>query len=297
MDKIDDSWLTITNFKIGRCPLGSGKFGKVHKCIRNDTQEMIAMKVVSRVEFDVDEIIETEIEIHSSLHHEHIVKFFGAFSDESRHYLAMEYVKGGEVYSKSCFFRLMYNDNPTILYKYIELLAKKVVRHVLLALSYCHSKNIIHRDVKPENVILDESYNAKLTDFGWSTICEGEPLFLLCGTPDYISPEMLRETGYGKEVDIWAVGVMVYDLLKGQAPFKRVTLAATYRAIMSLSYKTPKKFKANARSFIQSIFVDPQVRPSISQLLEHPFLIVNDQEFRELPPSLEMGVKRPDDSL
>ncbi len=158
--------------------------------------------------------IKREIKILSKLDHNNIVKFIDCFSTSNHIYLVMELVDGMSLYEllKKQEERRLDEEN-----------AKKIIRQVLKALAYCHSRSVTHRDIKLENIIVSKSGVVKIIDFGFSTCISNEKkVKMFCGTPSYMAPEIVQKQAYcGPPVDIWAVGVLLYVLLFRQIPFPR----------------------------------------------------------------------------
>src|SRR3990167_7410948 len=156
-----------------------------------------------------------EIKIHQSLRHPHIIRFEGAVQVEHMVYIMLEYADNGALF----FF-----INPRT--GMSEKFAFKFFYQTALALEYLHSKGIMHRDIKPENILLDRNYDSKLCDFGW---CAEHGAHLpddesICGTYEYMPPEIVYEKSHNKEVDIWAIGVLLYELIHGRAPYTAESL-------------------------------------------------------------------------
>ena len=123
---------------------------------------------------------------------------------------------------------------------------------VVLMFEYLHSKNIIYRDLKPENILLDKSGYLKLTDFGFAKVCEGRT-YTLCGTPEYLAPEILLNKGHGKPVDWWTFGVLLYEMLAGIDPFNDEDPMLIYQKILKGKLKFPSSFNSNAKSLVKHL--------------------------------------------
>lgn len=150
-------------------------------------------------------------------------------------------------------------------------LTSKSVFYVLTALEFLHEHNIIHRDVKPENILFTRTDEPKLADFGWSCECFSQATEF-CGTLDFISPEIAAALPYKFEVDIWALGATAYDCMYGRPPFEKKTYGGTINAIMTVSYKLSDLMDSDTNNFITSIFKkDISERATICELIKHPF--------------------------
>lgn len=159
----------------------------------------------------------------------HIVKIYEAFETETHVYLVMEYVVGGSLHS-------YLKERPDRRLKEEE--AKAIFKEIMVALSYCHRKSIAHRDIKLENILLDENNHVKLIDFGFSTcIPNDKKIKMFCGTPSYMAPEIVSKVEYaGPPADIWASAVLLFALLNGSFPFRGATDKELYRKIFKGSF-------------------------------------------------------------
>lgn len=264
-DDIFQAHWNINDFLIQKEPLGKGRFGDVYKVKEKRTENVFAVKVlcVNTEDEEQKTTIRREIRNQTCVTHPNIVKLYGIFSGNERFFLLMEYVINGDLWK-----RAKESPNGRLEEKFVS----KCTNQLIDALSLLHSKNIFHRDVKPENVLLDENDNVKLTDFGWS-IASRTKRNTFCGTLDYLSPELVKSIPHDHHVDIWSLGVLVYDVLAGSAPFARKTFKKTYEAIENVDYKTPDFFSDNVKNFLKLIFVsDMKQRAELHDLKHHPFL-------------------------
>ncbi|KAM8967267.1 serine/threonine-protein kinase DCLK3 [Pelodytes ibericus] len=207
-DKIDIEMY----YEIGRT-IGDGNFAVVKECRPRQVNMEYAMKIIDKSKLMGNEyIIENEVQIIKSLSHPNIVRLLDDYETDTEIYLILEYVKGGDLF-----------DAITESIKFTEQDAALMMSDLCDALAYLHNKNIVHRDVKPENLLVqhnpDGTTTLKLADFGLAVYVT-EPIFTVCGTPTYVAPEILSEKGYGLEVDMWATGVILYILLCGFPPFR-----------------------------------------------------------------------------
>uniref|UniRef100_A0A672HWH1 Doublecortin-like kinase 3 n=1 Tax=Salarias fasciatus TaxID=181472 RepID=A0A672HWH1_SALFA len=199
-------------YDIGRV-VGDGNFAVVRECRRRDSGQTLAMKIVERSKLiGREHMMQNELSLLGSLCHPRIVRLFAHHHTHTHSYLVMELVSGGDL------FEAISESG-----KFSEAAAGLMVSDVSEALSYIHSKSIVHRDLKPENLLVEQAAagvcRLKLGDFGLAMVVT-EPVFTICGTPTYVAPEILCETGYGVEVDVWALGVILYILLCGFPPFR-----------------------------------------------------------------------------
>lgn len=150
----------------------------------------------------------------------------------------------------------------------------KYIKQIAEALKYCHSKKVIHRDIKAENLLLGVKGEIKVADFGWSVHAPSSRRSTLCGTLDYLSPEMIKGETYTEKVDLWSVGVLCYEFLVGKPPFEDETYDGTYRKISKASYSMPSFVSAGAQELIRNLLiVNPDKRWNLGQILEHSWII------------------------
>uniref|UniRef100_A0A8C9T405 Serine/threonine-protein kinase DCLK2 n=1 Tax=Scleropages formosus TaxID=113540 RepID=A0A8C9T405_SCLFO len=202
----------LDKYKVGKV-IGDGNFAVVKECVERATGMEFALKIIDKGKCSGKEhLIENEVAVLRRVKHPNIIMLIEEVDTPSELYLVMELVKGGDLF-----------DAITSSTKYTEQDASAMVFNLASALKYLHSLNIVHRDIKPENLLVceypDGTKSLKLGDFGLATVVEG-PLYTVCGTPTYVAPEIIAETGYGLKVDIWAAGVITYILLCGFPPFR-----------------------------------------------------------------------------
>jgi aurora kinase, other len=184
-------------------------------------QYILALKCLYKseiVQSKVEKQIRREIEIQQNLRHPHVLRLYGYFHDEKRIFLMLEFAGKGELYKQltkhGCFTEKRSS-------RYIDQMAD--------ALSYLHSKHVIHRDIKPENLLLGINGELKIGDFGWSVHAPGNRRQTLCGTLDYLPPEMVEGKSHNERVDYWALGVLAFEFLVGNPPFEdRKSIGSTF---------------------------------------------------------------------
>lgn len=220
----------LGRFEIGR-PLGRGKFGHVYLAREKESKQVVALKVLSKKQIENSEVvgqIRREIEIHSHLEHPNILRMYGFFFDAKKIYYIMEYAPGGELYKELKRQR-----------KFEEKQVARYIRQMASALAYIHSCNVFHRDIKPENILICTGDQLKISDFGWSVRALSTQRKTMCGTMDYLCPEIIENRLYDWSVDIWALGVLTYELATGTAPFYHKDRQQQYRNIRNVAITYP----------------------------------------------------------
>ena len=205
----------LTNFDIGR-PLGKGKFGRVYMVrTKVEPNYILALKCLYKseiVQARVEKQIRREIEIQQNLRHPNVLRLYGYFHDEKRIFLMLEFAGKGELYKQLTKYGSFSERRSAV---YIDQMAD--------ALSYLHSKHVIHRDIKPENLLLGINGELKIGDFGWSVHAPSNRRTTLCGTLDYLPPEMVEGREHNEKVDYWALGVLTYEFIVGSPPFEEMS--------------------------------------------------------------------------
>jgi calcium/calmodulin-dependent protein kinase I len=206
----------------------------------------------------------------ASLDHPNIVRLFEIFDEDNILYLVMEIMKGGEL-----FDRIVEKES------YTEKEACETIRPLVDAIRYCHDNGIIHRDLKPENLLYEtteETSIIKISDFGLARFCENELAFTAAGTPGYVAPELVEGKGYGKEVDYWSLGVILYVMLCGYPPFYDENNTVLFQKILNLDYEFASPYwdeiSDSAKDLIKHILTrDPAERYDAEQILNHPWIV------------------------
>ena len=259
----------ITDFIIIK-ELGVGSYGRVILVQHKLTQAKYAIKCIdkrNKVNIEEKPYFRREIEIMYRVHHPNVVKLFGHFEDNKYCYFIMEYIPGGNIYNL-----VPKNGIKTVSTKTIV----SIVKDVISAVYFLHHMNppIIHRDIKPENVVLDQNMRAKLTDFGWSNYMQGDmKRTTVCGTPVYLAPEIINNTGHDEKVDIWCIGVLLFELLTGISPFQGNDVQTIKYNINRLRIAWPREMDRDAVDFIKrTLKFLPEERMTLEQMLLHPFI-------------------------
>uniref|UniRef100_A0A674BBZ1 non-specific serine/threonine protein kinase n=1 Tax=Salmo trutta TaxID=8032 RepID=A0A674BBZ1_SALTR len=269
----DGSDVTLSDiercYDIGRV-VGDGNFAVVHECHRRDNGEAFAVKIVEHSKLiGREHMMQNELSLLGSLSHPRVVRLFTHHHTHTHSYLVMEMVAGGDLF-----------EAIAVRGKFPEEEAGLMVCDVSEALRYIHSKTIVHRDLKPENLLVRERVcvRLKLGDFGLAMVVT-EPIFTVCGTPTYVAPEILSETGYGLPVDLWALGVILYVLLCGFPPFRSRDRdqGELFQMIREahLTFLSPywDGISDGARGLVRALLqVDPTERLTAVQTLMHPWI-------------------------
>ncbi|XP_052616773.1 aurora kinase C-like isoform X12 [Peromyscus californicus insignis] len=265
---------TIDDFEIGR-PLGKGKFGNVYLARLKENHFIVALKVLFKSQIEKEGLehqLRREVEIQAHLQHPNILRLYNYFHDARRVYLILEYAPGGELYKEL-------QRNRT----FDEQRTATIIEELADALTYCHEKKVIHRDIKPENLLLGFRGEVKIADFGWSVHTPSLRRKTMCGTLDYLPPEMIEGRTYNEKVDLWCIGVLCYELLVGNPPFESSTHSETYKRILKVDLRFPHSVPVGAQDLISKLLrYHPSDRLDLSQILKHPWVLAHSR--RILPP-------------
>lgn len=266
--------------------IGEGSFGKVYKVFKNSDGSIYALKTIDKKELGKEHLKYAirECRIMKELDHPFIVTLYYAFQTQSHIYMVLEYCPNYDL--------LHHLEKKSML---DENSARFYLAEILLAIEYLHSFDILYRDIKPENILIDSSGHVKLTDFGLAknNIRGNKLARSFCGSPAYISPELLHNKGSGKSADIYGLGALLFELLAGQPPYYANNLDKLYENIKKARLKFPSHIKEDARNLIKKMLDrDPLKRPTICQIKSHSFFRSIDWEAlasRDVsPPGMNM---------
>lgn len=267
--------------------IGKGSFGEVYKVTEKSSGKIFAMKKIFKnkiIQNGMGKQVQKEIYILKKIHHPNIVRIYEVLMSKDALYIIMEHIVGGELYGLISKYGVLQEEK-----------CRHYVRQILDALAFCHGINVCHRDIKPQNVLLDSNDNIKIIDFGFASIMEIEDfedditndktkfakmeakstnmkkLGTICGTEDYMAPEILNEERYrGDKIDIWSTGVMVYFLLQCSLPFSS---RDKIRNKFDFDDLGDKRISSIGKDFIRCMLKsNPNERYNASDLIDHPWL-------------------------
>uniref|UniRef100_A0A8C1ELG6 calcium/calmodulin-dependent protein kinase n=1 Tax=Cyprinus carpio carpio TaxID=630221 RepID=A0A8C1ELG6_CYPCA len=253
--------------------LGKGAFSVVRRCVKKSTGQEYAAKIINTKKLSArdHQKLEREARICRLLKHPNIVRLHDSISEEGFHYLVFDLVTGGELF-----------EDIVAREYYSEADASQCINQILESVNHIHQHDIVHRDLKPENLLLASKMKGaavKLADFGLAIEVQGDQQawFGFAGTPGYLSPEVLRKDPYGKPVDIWACGVILYILLVGYPPFWDEDQHKLYQQIKAGAYDFPSPewdtVTPEAKNLInQMLTINPAKRITAEQALKHPWV-------------------------
>ena len=251
----------IIEYKKGE-KIGKGGFALSYRCINKITKEICLLKEME-INDKNKKVFSEESEIHSTLNHENIVKYKGSFEYKEKLYLLLEFCENKDLYT-------LFKDRKKL--KEIEVIY--YIKNLIEAVKYLHRKKLVHRDIKLSNIFLTDKLELKLGDFGLTKTILNEKLYGEGGTLYYMAPEIMEGNGYSFEVDIWAIGIIIYQLILGKYPFYGEDKKDTEKKIMKEELKFPEKaiISNAAKDLIKQILVkDPSKRPTLNQILRHEF--------------------------
>lgn len=243
--------------------LGKGNFAVVKLARHRVTNTQVAIKIIDKTRLDRANLekIYREVQIMKRLRHPHIIRLYQVMETKDMIYIVTEYAKNGELF-----------DYLSVRGRLSEEEARSKFLQILSAVEYCHSQNIVHRDLKTENLLLSENMDVKLADFGFGNFyMEGRPLNTWCGSPPYAAPEVFQGKEYeGPLLDVWSLGVVLYVLLCGSFPFDGPNLPTLRQRVLDGRFRIPYYMSEDCESLLRRMLVvDPGKRLSIAQIRQH----------------------------
>lgn len=264
-----NSVVLFGKYEIGRL-LGVGASAKVYHATNIETGKSVAVKVISKKklinngEFAAN--IEREISILRRLHHPNIIDLFEVLASKTKIYFVVEFAEAGELFEEVAKKEKLTEDH-----------ARRYFRQLISAVKHCHSRGVFHRDLKLDNLLLDENDNLKVTDFGLSAVKNQiRPdglLHTVCGTPSYVAPEILAKKGYeGAKADVWSCGVVLFTVTAGYLPFNDYNVTVLYRKIYRGQFRFPKWMSCDLKNLLSRMLdTNPKTRISVDEILEDPW--------------------------
>ncbi|KAK2508569.1 hypothetical protein MC885_004054, partial [Smutsia gigantea] len=232
-------------------PAGTGTFGQVQLVKEKTAKHFFALKVMSIpdvIRLKQEQHVHNEKSVLKEVSHPFLVKLFWTWHDEHFLYMLMEFVPGGELFSY-LRNRGRFSSNTGHFYS-VE---------IVCAIEYLHSREIVYRDLKPENILLDRDGHIKLTDFGFAKKLV-DKTWTLCGTPEYLAPEVIQSKGHGRAVDWWALGILIFEMLSGFPPFFDDNPFGIYQKILAGKIDFPRHLDFNVKDLIKKLLVVDRTR-------------------------------------
>jgi len=244
--------LTFKDFDL-RSTVGTGTFGRVRvvKLAGNKDRTPLALKIMKKSEvirLKQVEHVKAETAILAVIEHPFIVNLLAAFQDEKRLCLLLEFVNGGELFSH------LRKEG-----RFPDADTKFYAGEIVWALHYLHSKSIVYRDLKPENLLIDSEGHMKVTDFGFAKVVE-DRTWTLCGTPEYLAPEIIQSKGHGRAVDWWALGILIFEMLAGYPPFYDENPFGIYQKVLAGRIDFPRHFDVKAKDLIKRLLTHDKAK-------------------------------------
>ncbi|XP_062873338.1 serine/threonine-protein kinase SIK3 homolog isoform X2 [Trichomycterus rosablanca] len=252
--------------------IGKGNFAVVKLATHIITKAKVAIKIVDKTQLDDDNLkkIFREVQIMKMLRHPHIIRLYQVMETERMIYLVTEYASGGEIF-----------DHLVAHGRMAEKDARRKFKQIVAAVHFCHCRNIVHRDLKAENLLLDHNLNIKIADFGFSNLfSRGQLLKTWCGSPPYAAPELFEGKEYdGPKVDIWSLGVVLYVLVCGALPFDGSTLQNLRARVLSGKFRIPFFMSTDCEYLIRHMLVlEPSRRLTMEQICKNKWMRQGDPD-------------------
>jgi len=282
---------TLDEFSQMGEPIGSGSYGQVTKVVHKQTAEIFAMKVISKkkvLEHQMTSYLTREVKTQIKVQHPNILRLLYYFEDEANVYLLLEYAKNGSLFS--VLRKRGRLPEPEAAGFFVD---------VASALDYLHKHMVVHRDLKPENILMCDGNIAKLADFGWCAEVskDGGLRHTFCGTWDYLSPEMVSNEPHDHTVDIWAMGVLLYEMLVGRPPFSASSQIKAMGRITKVDLQIPENISPAARDIISNLIVKERTkRLTLVAAVQHHWVVKyvsnSDSKMKLTVSDLQEGSKK-----
>ncbi|XP_057757265.1 SNF1-related protein kinase catalytic subunit alpha KIN10-like [Arachis stenosperma] len=269
----------VGNYKLGKV-IGHGCFGKVRIAQHLPTDHKVAIKILNLHKINqikMEDKVRREIKVLRVFMHPHIVRLYEVVETLTDIYVVMEYAESGDLND----YIIIQKDRLP------EDQARKFFQQIICGVEYCHRNMVVHRDLKPDNLLLNSKGNIKIADFGFCNIMrDGHPLTTSCGSPLYAAPEVVSGKPYaGPEVDVWSCGVILYALLCAHLPFEDDNVPNLFKKIKGGIYSVPRHVSDGARDLIKGMLVvDPMKRLTIPAIRQHPWFRLHLPPYLAFPP-------------
>jgi len=288
---------TFKDFDL-KATVGTGTFGRVRvvKIKGSSDRTPLALKIMKKSEvirLKQVEHVKAEVGILAKIEHPFIVNLLTKFQDDKRLFLLLEFVNGGELFS----YLRKEGRLP-------DADAKFYAGEIVLAFAYLHSKNVIYRDLKPENLLIDCDGHMKITDFGFAKEVE-DRTWTLCGTPEYLAPEIIQSKGHGRAVDWWALGILIFEMLAGYPPFYDENPFGIYQKVLAGRIDFPRHLDVKAKDLIKRLLTHDRakrfgcLKNGADDIQKHKWYKGMDWDLllaRGIQPTFIPKVKAPDDT-
>eukprot|EP00928_Gymnodinium_smaydae_P047024 TRINITY_DN31364_c0_g1_i1.p1 TRINITY_DN31364_c0_g1~~TRINITY_DN31364_c0_g1_i1.p1 ORF type:complete len:365 (+),score=83.59 TRINITY_DN31364_c0_g1_i1:102-1196(+) len=290
------SW-TFQDFDL-RATVGTGTFGRVRvvKIHGSKDRTPLALKIMKKSEvirLKQVEHVKAETQILSMIEHPFIVNLLVTFQDSKRLFILLEFINGGELFSYLRKNGRLANDD-----------ARFYAGEIVLAFEYLHSNFIVYRDLKPENLLIDSDGHIRVTDFGFAKVVE-DRTWTLCGTPEYLAPEIIQSKGHGRAVDWWALGILIFEMLAGYPPFYDENPFGIYQKVLQGRLEFPKHFDVKAKDLIKRLLTHDRakrfgcLKNGAEDIKKHKWNKGLDWDqllARQVKPPFVPDIKAPDDT-
>eukprot|EP00056_Hartaetosiga_gracilis_P006417 m.96511 g.96511 ORF g.96511 m.96511 type:complete len:983 (+) comp12468_c0_seq3:152-3100(+) len=255
----------LPHYKLQRT-LGEGAFAKVKQAVHKESGLNVAVKVVYKKCITADYVrdnLQREGNLLRLIDHPNVIKLIEIFENDDVYCLVTEIATGGELLDY-----IVSHDTLT------EKEARKFTRHMIRAITHLHRLDIVHRDLKTENLLLDHDFNLKVADFGLSNSIAGKTtLTTMCGSPAYTAPELLGGKEYGKPVDVWSIGINLYAMLTGKLPFSSDNVTTLHAMILDQDFVIPDHFSEELRDLLlKTLVAKPKKRITLNEMSKHPWV-------------------------
>jgi len=264
---LNKEYPSLDDFEV-QMTVGTGGFGRVKLVKHKKTGKHLALKILKKHEIVRQQQVEhvlSERSILESVAHPYIIRLHSTYQDPYYIYMLMDYVAGGDFFSHLRAAR-----------RFPPETAKHYIACIVLALDYVHSKNVIYRDLKPENLLLDEKGRIKITDFGLAKRT-ADRTWTVCGTPEYLAPEIILTKGHGKAVDWWALGALMFEFLAGYPPFYDENPFIIYQKILKGTVEFPRHFDEAGKDLVKKLLVADLtkrfggLKAGVQDIMDHRF--------------------------